>query len=63
MEKKKSIRLPSFFEAILPILTMVLLMVYVFVYAKREVDGKLENIYDGAHMPLICGIIVACIVE
>ncbi|KWZ98918.1 Na+/H+ antiporter NhaC [Anaerococcus hydrogenalis] len=62
MEKKKSIRLPSFFEAILPILTMVLLMVYVFVYAKREVDGKLENIYDGAHMPLICGIIVACIV-
>ena len=62
MEKKKSIRLPSFFEAILPILTMVLLMVYVFVYAKREIDGKLENIYDGAHMPLICGIILACIV-
>ncbi|WP_236785316.1 Na+/H+ antiporter NhaC [Anaerococcus ihuae] len=62
MEKKKSVRLPSFFEAILPIITMVSLMIYVFVFAKEKVDGKMEAIYDGAHMPLICGIVVACIV-
>ncbi|WP_058990527.1 Na+/H+ antiporter NhaC [Anaerococcus rubeinfantis] len=62
MEKKKSVRLPSFFEAILPIITMVSLMIYVFVFAKEKVDGKMEAIYDGAHMPLICGIIVACFV-
>lgn len=62
MEKKKSVRLPSFFEAILPIITMVSLMIYVFVFAKEKVDGKMEAIYDWAHMPLICGIIVACFV-
>lgn len=62
MKKEKSIRLPSFFEAILPIITMVSLMIYVFAFAKEKVDGKFESIYDGAHMPLICGIIVACLV-
>lgn len=62
MKKERSVRLPSFFEAILPIFTMVSLMIYVFVFAKKDVDGKLEAIYDGAHMPLICGIIVACFV-
>lgn len=60
MEKKqKEARLPNFFEAILPILTMVILMVYVFAFALTE-EG--ESIYDAAHMPLICGIIVACII-
>ncbi|MDU2376215.1 Na+/H+ antiporter NhaC family protein, partial [Anaerococcus vaginalis] len=62
MKKEKSIRIPSFFEAILPIITMVSLMIYVFAFAKEKVDGKFESIYDGAHMPLICGIIVACLV-
>ena len=62
MKKNKSIRLPSYIEAILPIITMVSLMIYIFVFAKKEVNGKLESIYDGAHMPLVCGIIVACIV-
>ncbi|MDY3005388.1 Na+/H+ antiporter NhaC [Anaerococcus sp. AGMB00486] len=55
-------RLPNFFEALLPIITMVGLMIYVFVFAKENVDGDLKQIYDGAHMPLICGIIVACFV-
>ena len=62
MKENKSIRLPSYFEAILPIITMVSLMIYVFAFAKEKVDGILEQIYDGAHMPLICGIIVACMV-
>lgn len=62
MKKNKSIRLPSYIEAILPIITMVSLMIYIFVFAKKEVNGKLESIYDGAHMPLVCGIIVACMV-
>lgn len=58
MEKVKKERLPNLFEAILPILTMVFLMIYVFVFAK---DGD-QTIYDAAHLPLICGIIVACLV-
>lgn len=62
MENKKTVRLPSLFEAFLPIITMVGLMIYVFVFAKAEIDGEIVNIYDGAHMPLIMGIIVACLV-
>lgn len=58
-KKQKEARLPNFFEAILPILTMVILMVYVFAFALTK-EG--ESIYDAAHMPLICGIIVACII-
>lgn len=58
MNNKKNVRLPSLIESALPILTMVSLMIYVFVFAK---DGG-ENIYDAAHLPLICGIMVACIV-
>ena len=38
MKKEKSIRLPSFFESILPIITMVSLMIYVFAFAKEKVD-------------------------
>ncbi|SPY32200.1 Uncharacterised protein [Peptoniphilus harei] len=41
---QKAVRLPSFFEAILPILTMVALMVYVFKFS--------DEAYDAAHMPL-----------
>lgn len=55
---KKTYRLPSLFEAILPIITMIFLMVYVFAFAK---EGG-ENIYDAAHLPLIIGIIVATLV-
>lgn len=58
MKKEKNIRLPNLFESALPILTMVSLMIYVFVFAK---DGN-ENIYDAAHLPLICGIMVACLI-
>lgn len=58
MKEKNSVRLPSFFEAILPIITLVFLMIYIFVFAKEKVNGNLETIYDGAHMLLICGIIV-----
>ncbi len=55
---KKDFRLPSLFEAILPIITMISLMIYVFAFAK---EGG-ENIYDAAHLPLILGIVVACLV-
>ena len=47
---QKAVRLPSFFEAILPILTMVALMVYVFKFS--------DEAYDAAHMPLIIALIV-----
>ena len=53
MKNEKIVRLPNLFEAVLPIFTMVSLMIYVFVFAK---DGK-ENIYDAAHLPLICGTV------
>ncbi|MFO3667056.1 Na+/H+ antiporter NhaC [Anaerococcus kampingiae] len=58
MKNETKIRLPNLFEAVLPIFTMVSLMIYVFVIAK---NGE-ENIYDAAHLPLICGIIVASLV-
>ena len=58
MKKEKTERLPTIFETLLPIVTMISLMIYVFVFAKK--DG--EPIYDGAHLPLMCGIIVSCIV-
>lgn len=58
MKHDKNVRLPSLFESTLPILTMVGLMIYVFIFAK---DGD-ESLYDAAHLPLICGIIVASLV-
>ena len=58
MKHDKNVRLPSLFESTLPILTMVGLMIYVFIFAK---DGD-ESLYDAAHLPLICGIIVAFLV-
>jgi NhaC family Na+:H+ antiporter len=55
MAKERKVRLPKIWEALLPILMMMALMIYVF-----GID-KGEN-YDAAHMPLICSIIVACAV-
>lgn len=50
----KKPRLPSVFEAIIPILTLVILMLYVFKFS--------GDIYDAAHMPLIIAIIVTALV-
>lgn len=58
MKNESKIRLPNLFEALLPIFTMVSLMIYVFVIAK---NGE-EYIYYAAHLPLICGIMVASLV-
>ena len=51
---KREVRLPSFFEAIIPILVMFGLMVYVFAFSHEE--------YDAAHMPLVVALIVTCII-
>ena len=51
-QNKREVRLPSIFEAIIPILVMIALMVYVF--------GFSDGAYDGAHMPLIIALIVTC---
>lgn len=48
-------RLPNFVEALLPIITMIGLMIYVFAF-----DGG-EG-YDAAHMPLITGLIVTTVI-
>ena len=53
-DKQKAVREPSYIEALIPILTMVCLMIYVFGIKKGD--------YDGAHMPLIVSISVACII-
>lgn len=52
-KEKKQVRLPNVFEAILPVLTMVVLMLY------GLVGG---SVYVDAHMPLVVAIIVACII-
>lgn len=52
-EPNKDVRLPNFIEALLPIVTMMALMLYGFV-------GK--SAYQDAHIPLICSIVVACLV-
>ena len=51
---KKTVRLPNLLEALLPVLTMVGLMIYVFNFSNET--------YNAAHMPLIIGIIVGSIV-
>ncbi|MDD7593145.1 MAG: Na+/H+ antiporter NhaC [Peptoniphilaceae bacterium] len=48
---KRQLRLPSVVEALLPVITMVVLMVYVY--------GFSNEAYDAAHLPLIIGIVVA----
>lgn len=52
-KKERTVRLPNFIEALLPIITMVILMIYDLTSGKG---------YTDAHMPLICAIVVACIV-
>ena len=50
------IRLPNLFWALVPILSMVALMLYVFGFVADT------EVYDAAHMPLLCSTIVACAV-
>lgn len=52
-KKQRTVRLPNVFEALLPIVVMLGLMLYHFV-------GKTG--YGDAHMPLLMSIVVACIV-
>ena len=52
-KKERTVRMPNFFEALLPILVMVGLMLYHFI-------GKTG--YGDAHMPLVVAIVVACII-
>lgn len=52
MDKERNIRLPSVFEALLPILVMAALMIY----------GLRGGVYADAHMPLIVSLCVACAV-
>ena len=51
-KKAKVVRVPSFLEALLPVVVMVCLMVY----------GLRTDYYVDAHMPLVVSIAVACIV-
>lgn len=52
-KKVRPVRLPNVFEALLPIVVMMALMLYGFVG---------NSVYKDAHMPLAVAIIVACIV-
>ena len=53
--KDSEVKLPSIPLALLPILCMVALMIYVFGITRSE-------LYDAAHLPLACSIVVCCIV-
>ena len=52
-KKERPVRLPNIFEAVLPILVMMVLMIYGFVGGGD---------YTDAHMPLVISIAVACII-
>lgn len=52
-KKERTVRLPNVFEALLPIVVMMALMIYGFVGGSG---------YSDAHMPLMVSIVVACIV-
>ncbi len=52
----KQVKLPSLFAAFLPIISMVVLMMYIYVFIADS------DIYDAAHLPLACSIVVACLV-
>lgn len=52
-KKIRTVRLPNVFEALLPIIVMMALMLYGFVG---------DSAYTDAHMPLMVSIVVACIV-
>ena len=54
--KKREPRQPNLFWALMPILSMVALMLYVFGFVANADE------YDAAHMPLLCAIVVACCV-
>ena len=56
VDDKSKIRLPNLFWALVPILSMVGLMLYVFGYVADS------DAYDAAHMPLLCSTVVACAV-
>lgn len=51
-KKERTVRLPNFVEALLPIVVMMVLMIY----------GLQGGYYVDAHMPLIVSIVVACFV-
>ena len=55
-KKAREVRLPSMFWALVPILCMTALMIYVFGWVADS------ETYDAAHLPLLCSIVVACIV-
>lgn len=50
--KKRTVRLPNFVEALIPIVVMMVLMIY----------GLQGDYYVDAHMPLVVSIVVACII-
>lgn len=52
--KQRKVRLPNFFEALLPILVMMGLMIYGLNFS--------NEVYYDAHMPLVVSIVVACII-
>lgn len=52
-KKERTVRLPNFFEAIIPIVVMMALMLYGFVGGSG---------YSDAHMPLLVSIVVACVI-
>lgn len=52
-KQPKAVRLPNVFEALLPIIVMMGLMIY---------DLAFEGYYTDAHMPLLVSIVVACII-
>ena len=51
---QRKVRLPNFFEALLPILVMMGLMIYGLNFS--------NEVYYDAHMPLVVSIVVACII-
>ena len=51
-KKQRTVRLPNFVEALLPIVVMMALMLY----------GLHGDYYVDAHMPLVVSIVVACAV-
>ena len=52
-KKQRTVRLPNVFEALLPIVVMLGLMLYHFMAGTS---------YGDAHMPLLVSIVVACII-
>lgn len=53
-KKKRTVRLPNFIEALIPIAVMMGLMIYGLNFS--------GGLYVDAHMPLVVSIVVACII-